>query len=274
MTTADASGNIGKIVFSHNATAGSNVSPPVDLSKKFVVPPSSLEMSAKSAVDLSKKLVEPPLLEIDGGTTSFSDRSTCLGAELDRAQLFFGGSSSAGNAHIFVHDTSYVFFGNNSTAGNAFLGSTGTIEFYDSSSAGSAFVSGGYVSFFGASRGGTAQIELFREPIPMFVFGVLDISGHNAPGVTIGSLAGNEGTSVVLGANNLTVGTNNLSTTFPGMILDGGFGGVADKDWLRNAYPVGSQYLYRRHQCQPWRVAGGWLHYKQHICQSWWHSRR
>ena len=32
-----------------------------------------------------------------------------------------------------------------------------------------------------------------------------------------------------LGANNLTVGSNNLSTTFSGVIQDGGFGGSLTK---------------------------------------------
>jgi len=40
----------------------------------------------------------------------------------------------------------------------------------------------------------------------------LDISLHNLPGVTISSLEGNG--DLFLGANNLTVGSNNLSTNF------------------------------------------------------------
>jgi autotransporter-associated beta strand protein len=45
--------------------------------------------------------------------------------------------------------------------------------------------------------------------------------------VTTGSIEG-EG-DVFLGANNLTVGSNNLSTTFSGVIQDGGFGGSLTK---------------------------------------------
>jgi len=41
--------------------------------------------------------------------------------------------------------------------------------------------------------------------------------------VTIGSIEGTG--NVFLGANNLTVGTNNLSTLFSGVIQDGGFNG-------------------------------------------------
>lgn len=47
------------------------------------------------------------------------------------------------------------------------------------------------------------------------------ISSHNAPGVTIGSIEGS-GCLVFLGANILTVGSNNISTTFSGVIQDSG----------------------------------------------------
>src|SRR5262249_16225657 len=59
--------------------------------------------------------------------------------------------------------------------------------------------------------------------VEIFDNGGLDISGHAAPpapGVTIGSIEGNG--NVFLGANNLTVGSNNLSTLFSGVIHDGG----------------------------------------------------
>ena len=51
----------------------------------------------------------------------------------------------------------------------------------------------------------------------------LDISQHNAPGVTTGSIEGSG--LVFLGGVNLTVGTNNLSTTFSGLMQDGGISG-------------------------------------------------
>jgi autotransporter-associated beta strand protein len=48
----------------------------------------------------------------------------------------------------------------------------------------------------------------------------LDISGRDAPGITIGSLAGQG--SVFLGANALTIGSNNQNTTFSGVIQESG----------------------------------------------------
>jgi autotransporter-associated beta strand protein len=72
---------------------------------------------------------------------------------------------------------------------------------------------GGVISFKEDSLGGTARIEVFSN-------GSFNIDNHNAPGVTVGSIEGSG--LVFLGANNLTVGSNNLSTTFDGVIQDSG----------------------------------------------------
>jgi autotransporter-associated beta strand protein len=59
--------------------------------------------------------------------------------------------------------------------------------------------------------------------VEVFDNGNLDISNHNAPGLTIGSLQGTG--NVFLGPNDLTIGSNNKSKTFSGVIQDGGTGG-------------------------------------------------
>jgi hypothetical protein len=85
--------------------------------------------------------------------------------------------------------------------------------FNDAATAGNAIImaSGlGEIHFNGASTGGTARVELY---------GSLDISGHRS-GVTIGSIEGSG--FVLLGANNLTVGTNDIDTTFSGTIYGQG----------------------------------------------------
>ena len=79
---------------------------------------------------------------------------------------------------------------------------------------------GGQIYFSQDSTGGTSRIEVFGN-------GNLDISDRNAPGVTVGSIEGNG--EIFLGATNLTVGSNNLSTTFSGVIQDDGFGGSLTK---------------------------------------------
>jgi autotransporter-associated beta strand protein len=165
------------------------------------------------------------------GSTSFLGSSTAANATIHTANGFvtFFDNSTAGSAFIECNGNSFLDFVSSSSAGNAFLvlSHTDSISFEQFSTAGNAIInSAGSISFSGSSQGGTAQIELLFLPGNFFL-SVLDISSHNAPGVTIGSLAGNnENTVVYLGANNLTVGSNNLSTTFSGIIRDsGGIGG-------------------------------------------------
>ena len=65
---------------------------------------------------------------------------------------------------------------------------------------------GGVISLQEQSKGRKASITLSGNA-------ELDISTHDAPGVTIGSLAGQG--SVFLGTNTLTIGSNDQSTMFP-----------------------------------------------------------
>ncbi len=73
-----------------------------------------------------------------------------------------------------------------------------------------------FSSAAGVSTGGTARVKVFGN-------GNLDISQQSASGLTTGSIEGDG--RVFLGANKLTVGANNLSTTFSGLIKDGGIVG-------------------------------------------------
>jgi uncharacterized protein with beta-barrel porin domain len=125
----------------------------------------------------------------------------------------FRGSATAANG---------IFTNNGGTVTDA-LG--GSMEFHDTSTAGASMLianggtgggTGGSILFFENSTGGTARVAVFGD-------GSLDISPHNAPGLKIGSIEGSG--NVFLGAVNLTVGMNNLSTTFSGVIQDGGFTG-------------------------------------------------
>ena len=97
----------------------------------------------------------------------------------------------------------WTVFNFNSAAGNAVLIANGGVA--DSE--------GGGIIFSDESHGDTARVEVFDN-------GYLDISYHAAGSVPIGSLEGNG--LVFLGANNLTVGTNELSTVFSGVVQDGG----------------------------------------------------
>ena len=73
--------------------------------------------------------------------------------------------------------------------------------------------SGATILFAGESDGGTSRVEVFGN-------GNVDISRDPTPDITIGSLEGNG--LIFLGANKLTVGANNLDTSFAGTISDGG----------------------------------------------------
>ena len=145
-----------------------------------------------------------------------------------RGTFAVDGSALAGKygGDIYFSDTSTaangIFTFNGGTARHAYGGYT---EFDTTSSAGRATLianggtSGGFggsIFFESDSTGGTARLEVFDN-------GSLDISLHNLPGITIGSIEGNG--DVFLGANKLTVGSNNLSTNFSGLIQDGGLGG-------------------------------------------------
>lgn len=156
------------------------------------------------------------------GTMSFNDSSTAASA------TFFNNGSTVSGASGGV-----VLFGSTSTASTATItanGGTvsgaggGSTAFQPNSTAGAAtlIANGGTNGGDGASIvfiydcvGGTARVEVFDN-------GNLEISRHTGA-LTIGSIEGNG--IVFLGANKLTVGSNDLSTNFSGVIKDGGPGG-------------------------------------------------
>ncbi len=133
-------------------------------------------------------------------------------------------SSSAGDASII-------------SMGGTMIGALGgEIDFFDTATAGNATITlngatasgggGGYVYFLDDSTGGTSHIQVFGN-------GFMDISDHNAPGLTIGSL---EGTGIVsLGGRQLIIGAEDaadpeevsapLDTIFSGTIQDAGDSG-------------------------------------------------
>jgi autotransporter-associated beta strand protein len=157
-----------------------------------------------------------PVAGMLGSETNFNQTSTAGSATITNnggtVSGAYGGvtsflnSSTAGGATII---------NNGGAVGGAYGGET---IFYDSSDAGSATLiangggaGGGLIQFLGGT-GGTARVEVFGK-------GTLDIFFVET-GVTTGSIEGNG--HVRLGEKNLTVGSNNLSTTFSGMIYDGG----------------------------------------------------
>ena len=164
----------------------------------------------------------------------------CIGGDqVFNSQIDFEGFSSAGEGTFTTiggstsgEQGAFILFDNNATADNATFTINGAMGagltttelfFTDTTTAAKANITanggmdgseGGVIFFQKTSRGGTCSITLNGNA-------ELDISTHRAPGVTIGSLTG-EGL-VLLGPNTLTIGSNNQSTAFSGLIQgDGG----------------------------------------------------
>ena len=143
-------------------------------------------------------------------TSSAGSGSFTLGGGSKRfcngGPAFFNDSASVGNATFTIgggtdrgaHGGNLVLSDNSTAAQGILIANGGTSR-----------GGGGVISFGDDSLGGTARVEVFGNSH-------LEIIAHNPPGVTIGSL---EGDGVVsLGANNLAIGSNNLNTTFAGVI--------------------------------------------------------
>jgi autotransporter-associated beta strand protein len=150
----------------------------------------------------------------------------------------FSVPATAGNATIINNAGANTSFNQATNAdsatiinnGGTSIGAPGGFTFFGDASAGSATLtanggtnggSGGSIQFFGGAKGGTSRVEVFGN-------GNVDISFeggrfNRAPSVTIGSIEGDG--NVFLGGNNLTVGSNNIDTTFSGVIQDGGRNG-------------------------------------------------
>ena len=158
----------------------------------------------------------PP--EVSTGDTIFNDTSSAGGASIVNAsaelefyggigQTIFNGASTADHATItnqagdFAGET--IFMGSSTADSATLIANEGS---YNATCA---------IFFNDASTGGTARVKVFGN-------GYLDISGHQG-GLSIGSIEGSG--NVLLGANNLRVGTNGLNTSFSGVISNDGQGG-------------------------------------------------
>jgi len=188
---------------------------------------------------------------LKGGTMFFNDNSSAGSGTFilngpteanlaEGARITFGIFSTADNATMIANGGdgnteagATVHFDDNSSAANATItvngavtdGSNGeaVLSFTGSAEAGNATLitngsatagPGGRIEFFERSTGGTCRVETFGN-------GNLDISGHfTSPAPQIGSIEGSG--EVFLGQVDLGIGSNNLSTSFSGVIHDGG----------------------------------------------------
>jgi autotransporter-associated beta strand protein len=165
----------------------------------------------------------------NSGTVSFVENSTAGNATIVNSAggflLSFTDSATAGNATITTGNGSQTLFRGISTAANAQLivNTGGSLAFQVASTAGSATINAtnAFITFEDNSTAGNAAITANGT-------GSVDFSGTTGPNsdnkISAGSIAGS--TTFFLGANQLTVGSNNLSSTVSGTVEDGGsFGG-------------------------------------------------
>jgi autotransporter-associated beta strand protein len=162
----------------------------------------------------------------NNGVVVFNNLSTGGSAAITNyngGNIDFNNSSTAGSAAIINNNGGSIDFFSNSTAGSAAITNNGNIGFESNSTAGSAAITNNSVVVFNnLSTAGSAAITNNSG-------GTVDFSGTTGPAgnnqVSAGSIAG--AGNFYLGANQLTVGGNNLSTTVSGVISDCGTGGTA-----------------------------------------------
>lgn len=168
----------------------------------------------------------------------FNDNSNAGNADVTNGgRTWFQGTSSGGNATITNNNNNnFLYFTVNSTGGHATINNNSFLQFQDNSSAGSATITNNYYTYFNdSSSAGSATIinnslMIFNNhsnagSAAIVNNSFLDFSSSTGAAgdhkLTAGSIAG--GGFYSLGANELTVGSNNQSTEVSGNI--GGSGG-------------------------------------------------
>jgi len=156
--------------------------------------------SGKTQTIINGGVVLDPIITFNG--TSTAGNAMIVNATAGSSVQFFG-SSSAGTARIINQaDDTFVYFGaiesDNVTAANSTIINQGEFS---------------HVSFANNASGGQATI------INVSPTSYIDISEVTGTGITLGAIGGTG--TVYLGSKNLTVGGNNMSTTFSGVISDG-----------------------------------------------------
>jgi len=177
----------------------------------------------------------------------------------DFGQIFFTGVATAANATITNSEFGYIAFADSTTAGSATIRNSGIIEFSGNTNAGTANITinaTGAVAFFGSADAANATIvNSSAQPIGLlfadnatagnatitttagaYTLFIDNSTGGNARFITTGngivdfsepfggalkSAGSIEGTGTfIIGGTTFTVGSNNLSTTVSGVIVD------------------------------------------------------
>jgi autotransporter-associated beta strand protein len=189
------SSDVGQTLFFNSSTAG-NATFINNASTAFTVSGAVLFFDHSTAANAMVANNGGTVSSTSGGLTEFTGESTAGNATI----ISNGGTVSGARG-------GFTIFGANPTAGSATLIANGGVRGGE----------GGNILFESQAKGGTSRIEVFGN-------GKLDVSGETPPILQVGSIEGDG--EVFLGATNLKVGSNNLSTTFSGVIQNGNrFGG-------------------------------------------------
>jgi hypothetical protein len=150
----------------------------------------------------------PRSMSFYNSSTAGNGNFTFKGTDRCCPGLFFYDSSNAGNGTFTFnpgpHSIDCQFHGDSSAGSGRFSSDGGVIfssfvGFFDTSTADRAVLvataginggNGGYIFFGDDSTGGTARVILFGSGTTSQSEGRLDVSSHNPPGVSIGSLEG------------------------------------------------------------------------------------
>ena len=161
-----------------------------------------------------------------GGSTILNDLSTAANGIFINNGGTASGAGGGFTELLFSNAANGTFTNNGGIgagAGGGFtklLGNTTTDSATLIANGGTSGGEGGTIFFEDQANGGRSRVEVFGN-------GSLDISLMNfrnsTRGVTVGSIEGDG--NVFLGEKNLTVGSSNLSTTFSGVMQDGGRNG-------------------------------------------------
>ncbi|WP_332696431.1 autotransporter domain-containing protein [Bosea sp. (in: a-proteobacteria)] len=179
----------------------------------------------------------------NNGFADFLGGSTALTATIANFNTVrFFENASAGSATITNTGAGFLEFYNTSSAGSANIANSGFLLFSGASSAGtSTIVNNSVLRFENGSTAGSATITTNANGSTAFLDattggtarfilegnGELDVSGRMG-GVTIGALEGTGGL-VRIGGETLTVGTRNTNGSFGGVIRDEGLAGGLTK---------------------------------------------
>ncbi len=224
----------GSLVFTNSANAGENIT--------YYTGSDATTSFFNAATAGNATFVNYPSAKVNFLGSSTAGNSAFMG--LSGSKVTFSNSSSAGAAHFTLQAMpSGIFFdlisfqGSSSAAGAYIMIGGSDSASYQGASVGFAETSsadnctliasdgtnggrGGSISFSGNSSGEMARLGIFGTAS-------LNISGHVTPGVSVGSIEGDG--SVNLGTNRLTVGANNIDTTFSGHFLNSSGGASLGK---------------------------------------------